>query len=511
MQLGAAALYWTACTVQCANPVPSPHRTMPAQLRLRRRVHPSCAGHRLCCGAPARCISCPLSPLCSLAAQHAAAPWAVPAPPRAPPSAPLQVIAAVNVCSADPELPCGTADCGSDPNQPACQGMDCSLPSSAGAPGCAVSPNCTLPENAGLPQCIDCSLVENAAKPGCAGSTSVRDDPCTAEYPPPAWCGGGGESPCDPATQNCPPPPFYWRDCTDATGGLQSWPMGVRAGGGGAGPLFDGAHAGMSCSGNASWQVMPPWIIHRCHFPQSAPNIVSLSYFRAPLGGGRGCEAWLQLWRACSALQACRPRRRAPRCCSSAEPCYMYMDGVPVPVMRECAAPGPPLRPRPSRLRPLASLHASTPASLRRAHTASFAAHTPRTHCITRRTHTALTPHQTPHTRCAHVCMRGHVVVPRLLPPVLCSWRTRWASRQPWRQWQPRPGHARAVRRLIGCQLTVGGLGARPPPAPRCAADCSKTRGPTVHAAPQLSHRLRPPLLACPASCRPGSAQPAAP
>lgn len=128
-----------------------------------------------------------------------------------------EVIAAVNVCSADPELPCGTADCGSDPNQPACQGMDCSLPSSAGAPGCAVSPNCTLPENAGLPQCIDCSLVGNAAKPGCAGSTSVRDDPCTAEYPPPAWCGGGGELPCDPATQNCPPPPFYWRDCTDAT------------------------------------------------------------------------------------------------------------------------------------------------------------------------------------------------------------------------------------------------------------------------------------------------------
>lgn len=155
------------------------------------------------------------------------------------------MIAAVGVCDSDPNLPCRTVDCEADPTQPACLGVDCSLPANAGAPECATGPDCALPESAGLPECTDCSdpanaarpectdcsAPDNAGKPECAGT--VLDDPCTAEYPPPDWCKSGEDpcagdappdwcgtttTPCDPANQNCTTqPPFYWRDCNDTT------------------------------------------------------------------------------------------------------------------------------------------------------------------------------------------------------------------------------------------------------------------------------------------------------
>ncbi|KAL4447538.1 hypothetical protein ABPG75_004757 [Micractinium tetrahymenae] len=182
------------------------------------------------------------------------------------------VIAAVDACESNPNLPCGTADCKADPSQPACQGVDCSAPANAAAPACAAGPDCALPESVGLPECTgcadpasagrpectDCSLKENADKPECAGTTA--GDPCATQDPPPDWCksgedpcaadsppewcstvdggtgGGGGSEPCDPSTQDCTvPPPFYWRDCTDETQPCYMYmtggPLPVMAGG----------------------------------------------------------------------------------------------------------------------------------------------------------------------------------------------------------------------------------------------------------------------------------------
>ncbi|KAL4434661.1 hypothetical protein ABPG77_002784 [Micractinium sp. CCAP 211/92] len=124
-----------------------------------------------------------------------------------------EVIAAADACESDPSLPCRTVDCGAEPSQPACQGVDCSLPANADTPECAIGPDCSVPENAGLPQCTDCSDPANAGRPECAGST-VLDDPCTAQDPPPEWCKPAGPQ-CDPATQDCTSPPFYWRNCSD--------------------------------------------------------------------------------------------------------------------------------------------------------------------------------------------------------------------------------------------------------------------------------------------------------